>query len=60
MNKSYNSTTSLGESYIKATSENKEYTVNIQGGETCLVLPSEFEKVCENATIHFFTEKGNN
>jgi hypothetical protein len=50
----------LGESYIegKALSEYGEYTINIQGGKTCLVLPSEFTEKCENATIHFFTEKG--
>jgi hypothetical protein len=61
MKQSYNLTMSLGESYIegRATSENKEYIVNIQGGATCLILPSEFEKVCDNATLHFFTEKGN-
>ena len=50
----------LGESYIegKALSDDDEYTINIQGGKTCLVLPSEFAEKCENATIHFFTEKG--
>ena len=50
----------LGESYIegKALSDDGEYTINIQGGKTCLVLPSEFAEKCENATIHFFTEKG--
>lgn len=50
----------LGESYIegKALSDDGEYTINIQGGNTCLVLPSEFPVKCENATIHFFTEKG--
>jgi hypothetical protein len=39
-------------------SEDIEYTINIQGGRTCLVLPREFEEGCEKATIHFFTEKG--
>lgn len=50
----------LGESYIegKALSEYGEFTINIQGGKTCLILPSEFTEKCENATIHFFTEKG--
>jgi hypothetical protein len=50
----------LGESYIegKALSEHGEYIINIQGGKTCLVLPSEFTEKCEKATIHFFTEKG--
>ena len=50
----------LGESYLegKAISNHGEYTINIQGGKTCLVLPSEFAEKCENATIHFFTEKG--
>lgn len=50
----------LGESYIegKALSEYGEFTTNIQGGKTCLILPSEFTEKCENATIHFFTEKG--
>ena len=50
----------LGESYIegKALSDDDEYTINIQGGKTCLVLPSEFAEKCENATIHLFTEKG--
>ena len=50
----------LGESYIegKALSDDGEYTINIQGGKTCIVLPSEFAEKCENATIHFFTEKG--
>ena len=50
----------LAESYIegKALSDDGVYTINIQGGKTCLVLPSEFAERCENATIHFFTEKG--
>ena len=50
----------IGESYIegKALSHDGEYTINIQGGKTCLVLPSKFEEKCENVTIHFFTEKG--
>ncbi|MFI5407042.1 MAG: hypothetical protein ACHQ1D_11090 [Nitrososphaerales archaeon] len=50
----------LGESYIegKALSDDGEYIINIQGGKTCIVLPSEFAEKCENATIHFFTEKG--
>ena len=50
----------LGESYIegKALSDDGEYTINIQGGKTCLVLPSEFAEKCETATIHFSTEKG--
>ena len=50
----------LGESYMegKALSDDGEYTINIQGGKTCLVLPSKFEEKCENVTIHFFTEKG--
>ena len=50
----------LSESYIegKALSDDGEYTINIQGGKTCIVLPSEFAEKCENATIHFFTEKG--
>ena len=50
----------LGESYIegKGLSDDGEYTINIQGGKTCLVLPSKFEEKCENVTIHFFTEKG--
>ena len=50
----------LGESYVAGTaiSDDGEYTINIQGGKTCLVLPSEFAEKCENATIHFFTEKG--
>jgi hypothetical protein len=40
MSQSFDLTMSLGESYIegKATSKDKEYTVNIQGGETCFVL----------------------
>ena len=50
----------LGESYIegKALSDDDEYTINIQGGKTCLILPSEFAEKCENATIHFNMEKG--
>ena len=50
----------LGESYIegKALSDDGEYTINIQGGKTCLILPSEFAEKCENATIHFHMEKG--
>ena len=50
----------LGESYIegKALSHDGEYNINIQGGKTCLILPSEFAEKCENATIHFFMEKG--
>ena len=42
----------LGESYIegKALSDDGVYTINIQGGKTCLVLPSEFAERCENAT----------
>ena len=41
----------LGESYIegKALSEQGEYTINIQGGKTCLILPSEFTEKCEKA-----------
>jgi hypothetical protein len=60
VSQSFDLTMSLGESYIegKATSKDKEYTVNIQGGKTCLVLPNEFEG-CNHAIIHFFTEKGN-
>jgi len=50
----------LGESYIegKALSHDGEYNINIQGGKTCLILPSEFAEKCENATIHFNMEKG--
>ena len=49
----------LGESYIegKALSDDGEYTINIHGGKTFLVLASKFEEKCENVTIHFFTEK---
>lgn len=50
----------LGESYLqgKAITDDGEYSINIQGGKTCLVLPNEFAEKCKNATIHFFTEKG--
>ena len=50
----------LGESYIegKALSHNGEYNINIQGGKTCLILPSEIAEKCENVTIHFHMEKG--
>jgi hypothetical protein len=60
MSQSYDLKMSLGESYIEgiATSNDKEYRINIQAGTTCLVLPSEFEGG-GHATINFFTEKGN-
>jgi len=60
MSQSYDLKMSLGESYIEgtATSNDKEYRINIQSGATCLVLPSEFEGG-DHANIDFFTESGN-
>jgi hypothetical protein len=60
MGQSYDLKMSLGESYIEgiATSNDKEYRINIQAGVTCLVLPSEFEG-SSHAIINFITESGN-
>ena len=60
MNQSYDLKMSLGESYIEgiATSNDKEYRINIQEGATCLVLPSEFEGG-DHANISFVTDGGN-
>ena len=51
----------LGESYIegKAVSDHQEYRINIQGGKTGIILPNDFEKICQVALVHIFTEKGN-
>ena len=60
MSQSYDLKMSLGESYIEgiATSNDKEYRINIQAGATCLVLPSEFEGI-NHDNINFLTESGN-
>jgi hypothetical protein len=60
MSQFYDLKMSLGESYIEgiATSNDKEYRINIQAGVTCLVLPSEFER-SGHAIINFITENGN-
>lgn len=52
---------SLGESYIEgiAICNYNEYKINIQGGATCLILPSEFEGA-DHAVIIFATNNGNN
>lgn len=60
MGQSYDLKMSLGESYIEgiATSNDKEYRINIQAGATCLILPSEFEGT-GHAIINFVTQSGN-
>ena len=60
MGQSYDLKMSLGESYIEgiATSNDKEYRINIQAGATCLILPSEF-KGGRHAIINFVTGAGN-
>jgi hypothetical protein len=53
----------LGESYIEgmATCGDKQYRINIQGGSTCLILPSKFEgAAADHAIIIFATRDGNN
>jgi hypothetical protein len=60
MGQPYGLKMSLGESYIEgiATSNDKEYKINIQGGATCLTLPSEF-KGNDYAIINCVTSGGN-
>jgi hypothetical protein len=60
MGQPYGLKMSLGESYFEgiATSNDKEYKLNIQGGATCLTLPSEF-KGNDYAIINFVTMGGN-
>lgn len=60
MGQSYDLKMSLGESYIEgiATSNDKEYRINIQAGATCLILPSEFTGG-HHAIINFITGLGN-
>jgi hypothetical protein len=42
-----------------ATFNDKEYRINIQGGVTSLILPSNFEGP-DHAIINFATQSGNN
>ena len=61
MRQSFGLEMSLGESYIEgiAICYYKEYKINIQGGATCLILPSEFGGA-DHAVINFGTNSGNN
>lgn len=61
MRQSYDLKMNLGESYIEgiATCNDKEYRINIQGGATSLILPSDFEGP-DHSIINFATHSGNN